>query len=58
MNCKIVETQWILTVLLALLICVYTRERAMTAAGRKSICGLRYHGLRDSPKNSNLIEKR
>jgi hypothetical protein len=39
-------------------LCVSTRERAMAAAGQKSVCGLRYRGSRVRTKNSNLTEKR
>jgi hypothetical protein len=56
MNCKFVKMQLFLTVLFALPLCHNKRGQA-AAAGQKSACGLRSHGSRVRPKNSNLIEK-
>ena len=58
MRCEIVKTKTIRTILFAALLCDSKRKRTAVAAGQKSSCGLRYHGSRDSPKNSNLIEKK
>jgi hypothetical protein len=57
-NIKIVKTQWFLTILFVSPLCFNKRDRAAVAAGKKSICGLRYHRSHVRPKNSNLIEKK
>jgi hypothetical protein len=57
-NCKIVKTQCNLTIIFASLLRCNKRERKVVAAGQKSIGRLRYHGSRDSPENSKLIEKK
>jgi hypothetical protein len=57
-NCKIVKTQWFLTILFALPLCFNKHDRVAAAAGQKSVCELRHHRSRVRPKNSNLIEKR
>ena len=58
MNCKIINILSFLTVLFCVAALCKTRERAMAAAGQKSVCGLRYRGSRVHTKNSNLIEKK
>jgi hypothetical protein len=57
-NCKIVKTQWFLTILFASLLYFNTLDWAAAVLGQKSLCELRYHRSWVCPKNSKLIEKK